>query len=169
MKSTFHSPQAFSVCFIPSIYTADIISYSHGISCAIPPSLLPQQLEYLGWRTDGSRRRCYKPSALHLPLNDQVIYLPKPGTLRVGLGRGPPLGRPGKPPVGSGGAPLGKPGKPPVGNGGAPLGKPGKPPVGNGGAPDGKPPVGKPGKPPEGVGRGPVGKGGMPTGGVPET
>jgi hypothetical protein len=71
------------------------------------------------------------------------------------------LRKPGKPPVGAGGAPpLGKPGKPPVGNGGKPpvgkgapdgKGKPGKPPVGNGGAPLGK-------------GKGPVGAGGIPTG-----
>jgi hypothetical protein len=85
--------------------------------------------------------------------------LRKPGKPPVGNG-GAPDGKPGKPPVGNGGAPDGKPGKPPVGNGGAPLGKPGKPPVGNGGAPDGKPggpPVGK-------LGKGPVGAGGIPTG-----
>jgi hypothetical protein len=109
-------------------------------------------------------------------LSTRQANLRKPGKLPVGAGGAPPLGKPpdgnggappGKPPVGNGGAPDGKPGKPPVGNGGAPLGKPGKPPVGNGGAPDGKPggpPVGNGGAPLGKPGKGPVGAGGMPTG-----
>jgi hypothetical protein len=82
--------------------------------------------------------------------------LQKPGKPPVGLGGAPP----GKPPVGKGGAALGKP---PVGKG-TPDGKPGKPPVGNGGTPLGKPPVGKDGRPEGKPGTPIVGNGGMPTG-----